>query len=220
LDFEVTVKKTGLFNVKILGAVGVDSSEWGRFVQGIIHKEVSNSPLFPWPGDVTKPFAKLGVATLVTPQWVLTEDKVLGIKYRGTIEFDAKAVAATNHTEATVGARVVLRTATVDTPLGNLNVEYTPIGAFGRGFIRYNDGSEGVRFGVEGGVSSALMLKVGRLGIGIEGQITAGTDPAKQTNNPAGSAPVLNPLSSQACVSTGGPKGHHGVGRVILSWTF
>lgn len=219
LDFEVTVQKTGLVNVKILSSVGVDSSEWGRFVQDFIHKKISGSPLFPWPRDVTKPFAEVGAAALVTPQWVLTQDTVLGFKYHGKIEFDAKAVAGTHRTEATVGARVVLRTATIDTPLGNLNLEFTT-GAFGRGFMRYNNGSEGVRFGIEVGGSSSFMLKVGSLGIGVEGQITASTDPALQTNNPAGSAPLLNPLSSLAGEPTGGPKGHHGLGRVIMSWTF
>ena len=220
LDFEVTVLKKGHINVAILGSVGVDSSEWGRFVQGVIHKEVSGSPLFPWPRDVTKPFAEVGVAVLVTPQWALTKDEVFGIKYRGTIEFDAKAVTGTHRTEATVGARVVLRLATVNTLLGNLNIEYSPVGVFGRGFMRYNNGSEGVRFGIEGGVSSSIMLKVGSLGIGIESKTTVSTDPALQTSNPAGSAPLLNPLSSLTGEPTGGPKGHHGLGRVILSWTF
>lgn len=222
IDFAVTVKRTGLIKVEILGSVGIDSTEWGKLVQDFIHEKVSNSSLFPWPRDISKPFAEIGVAALVTPKWVLSQGDVIGISYKGSLVFDAKAVMGTHRSQVTAGARVVLSTALVKTKLGNLRAEYSPIGVFGRGFLRYNDGREAGHFGVEGGVTSSFMLKIGRFGIGLEGEITSSTDPAAQTGNPAGSAPVINPLSAKTNKgeTTGGPAGHHGIGRLILTWTF
>ena len=81
IDFTVTVHRTGQVKIDILGAVGVDSSKWGKFVQDAIHEKISNSPLFPWPKDSLKPFAEGGVAVLLTPQKILSDGEVLGISY-------------------------------------------------------------------------------------------------------------------------------------------
>ncbi|MDA1280912.1 MAG: hypothetical protein O3B95_12910 [Chloroflexi bacterium] len=213
VDFEVTTLRTDLVQVRILGRAGVDSTEWGKLVQDYIHKSVSGSPLFPWPRNGLRPFGELGVAALVTPRWVLSQGEVLGVNYTGKIEFDAKLVTGSHWTEATAGARVVLRTATVNTPLGPLSAEYSPFGAFVRGFMRYNDGREEGRFGVEGGAKSSFMLNIGRFGVGLEGIITMSTDPALQTDNAVGSQPLQSPLD-------GGPAGHHGLGRLLLKWDF
>lgn len=213
VDFEVILKKTGSLKVNILGSIGVDSSDWGKLVQGLIHTKISGSPLFPWPKRSTKLFAEIGSVLLLTPKRILYERDFLGLKYNGKIEFDAKAIVGTHRTEAAIGARVVLRTATVSTKIGDLKVEFSPIGGQVNGFVRYNDGRTLGSVGVEGSVNSSFWIKVGNLGLGIVGGITLSTDPSLQTANPAGSAPLLSPLS-------GGPKGHHGVGRVLLSWSF
>ena len=222
IDFTVTVHRTGTLKVDIVGAAGVDSSRWGKFVQDFIHKKVSNSPLFPWPDRSEKLFAEGGAAVLVTPQKALTDGDVYGITYQGKIEFGAKATAGTHRTEATADARFVIRTASVKTPLGDFNAEYSPLGVFGRGFLRYNDGREHSFCGVEGGFTSSAMVRIGRLGIGLSGEITVSTDAALQTDNPAGSRPLLSPLSEPVGSSErlGGPAGHHGTGQIVLTWTF
>lgn len=213
VDFEVILKKTGSLKVNILGSIGVDSSDWGKLVQGLIHTKISDSPLFPWPKRSTKLFAETGLVVLVTPKFLSFQHNFNGLKYNGKIEFDAKAIVGTHRTEAAIGARVVLRTATVSTEIGDLKVEFSPIGGQVNGFARYNDGRTPGCVGVEGSVNSSFWIKVGNLGLGVVGEITSSTDPSLQTANPAGSAPLLTPLS-------GGPKGHHGVGRVLLSWSF
>lgn len=223
IDFTVTALRTGELKVDFKGAVGVDSAKWGKFVQDFIHTKVSNSPLFPWPEkDPPKFFAELGVAALWTPDKVLTSGEVLGIKYEGKLEFGAEASVGTQGPGAGLDARLVLRTATVNSPLGQVSVEYSPLGAFGRGFIRTNDGREGSLAGVEGGFRASAMVKIGRLGIGLSGEITVSTDPALQTDNPAGSHPLLNPLSAPigSGESWGGPAGHHGTGQLVLTWSF
>ncbi len=209
IDFEVIVRKDREIEIKLLGAAGVDSGAWGKLVQDTIHKYVSKSPLFPWKADTLKPFLEAGVAALWKPDMVLSENEVLGLKYKARIEFDAKAITGTHRTEFGAGANIVLRSATVKTGAGDFSVEYTPAGVFARGFARYNDGRPDLRFGVEGGARSSLMLRLGRFGLGLEGELTSSTDPALQTDNPAGSQPLLSPVS-------GGPQGHHGLGRVLL----
>lgn len=213
LDFEVTTHRTDQLKLKILGRAGVDSTEWGKLVQDFIHEKVSDSPVFPWPRGGLKPFVEIGVATTVTPNWLITQGDVLGVNYQGKIEFDAKLVTGTHWTEATAGARIVLRTATVNTALGPLSVEYSPFGGFVRGYARYNDGREEGHFGIERGVSSSLMLRIGRFGTGLEGVITVSDDPSLQTGNEAGTDPLLSPLD-------GGPAGHHGLGRLMMQWMF
>ena len=223
IDFEVTVARTGELKVDVKGSAGVDSAKWGKLVQDFIHTKVSNSPLFPWPEkDPPKFFAEMGVAMLYTPQKVLTSGDVLGITYEGKIEIGGEVNVGTQGPSAGMDARVVVRTATVRSPLGNVSVEYSPIGAFGRGFIRTNDGREGSLAGVEGGFRSSAMVKIGRLGIGLTGEITVSTDPALQTGNPAGSRPLLNPLSAPigSDLQLGGPAGHHGTGQLVLTWSF
>ena len=220
IDFEVTFVRKGTIKVDFLGSVGIDSSEWGKFVQDNIHKHVSNSPLFPWPRDNLKPFAEAGIAALYKPEWVLSQDEVLGLKYKGSIQFDTKAVTGTHRTEITAGAKFILSTTAVSTPIGTFSVEYSPIGGFVRGFSRYNDGRTDGIFGVEGGVNNYVMINLGKLGIGLSGEITMSTDPSLQTDNPAGSGPLLNPLTIMKMANIGGPKGHHGTGQVFLRWTF
>lgn len=213
IDFEVTLKRKGHIKVDFLGAVGIDSTQWGKFVQDNIHKHISDSPLFPWPKDSIKPFAEAGIAALYKPEWVLSKNEVLGLKYSGSIQFDAKAVTGTHRTEATAGAKFILSTTAVSTALGTFHVEYSPVGGFARGFARYNDGRTDGKLGVEAGVNSHLMLNLGKIGVGLSGEVTMSTDPSLQTDNPAGSGPLLNPL-------TGAPKGHHGTGQVFVRWSF
>lgn len=223
IDFTVTALRTGGIKVDFKGAAGIDSAKWGKFVQDFIHTKVSDSPLFPWPEkDPPKFFAEMGVAALWTPQKVLSSGDVAGIKYEGKIEFGAEATVGTQGPSAGLDARLVLRTATVNSPMGQVSVEYSPIGAFARGFIRGNDGREGSLAGVEGGFRASAMLKIGRLGVGLTGEITASTDPALQTGNPAGSHPLLNPLSAPigSGEQWGGPAGHHGSGQLVLTWSF
>lgn len=223
IDFEVTVAKTGELKVNFKGSAGIDSAKWGKFVQDFIHTKVSNSPLFPWPEkDPPKFFAEMGLATLYTPQKVLTNGDVFGIAYEGKLEFGGDVTVGTQGPSAGLDARVVVRTATVRSPLGNVSVEYSPLGVFGRGFIRSNDGREGSFSGVEGGFRASALVKIGRLGIGLTGEITVSTDPALQTGNPAGSHPLLNPLSAPigSDLQLGGPAGHHGTGQLVLTWDF
>ena len=91
----------------------------------------------------------------------------------------------------------MIRTAKVKTSLGDVSAEYSPIGAFARGFLRYSDGRTSDFAGVEGGLSTSAMVQIGRLGIGLKGDITVSSDRASQTGNPAGSPPLLSPLSEQ-----------------------
>jgi hypothetical protein len=182
---------------------------------------VSNSPLLPWPKDSTKLFAQGGVAVLLTPDLVLGKGEVYGWAYQGTIELGGSATAGTHRTEGTVEARYVIRTAKVKTPVGDFAVEWSPIGVIGRAFLRYNDGREEGFAGVEGALTTGLMVRLGRLGIGIGGQMLVSTDPALQTPVGAGSRPVLSPLKEiLGQAPLGGPAGHHGSGSIVLTWEF
>jgi len=222
IDFAVTVARKGPLKVDVLGAVGIDSTAWGQFVQDFIHKKVSNSPLLPWPKQPAKPFAELGVEALLTPDTILNRGDAYGISYEGKIELDGKLIGGTHRTEASVGARYVIRTAKVNTPFGQVSAEYSPLGAFARGFLRYNDGRETSISGVEGGLTSSAMVHIGRLGIGLKGEITVSSDAALQTGNSAGSRPVLSPLQEAlgSPERLGGPAGHHGVGQAVITWSF
>jgi hypothetical protein len=159
-------------------------------------------------------FAEGGAAVLVSPQKALNEDKCESISYQGKIGFGGKLTAGTHKTEATVNARYVIRATRVKTLLGTFNAEFSPVGVFGRGFVRYADGRETGLAGFEGGGRVNAMANIGRLGIGLAGEITVSTDPALKTDNPAGSTPLL------WLPGLGGPAGHHGSGRVLLTWTF
>jgi hypothetical protein len=223
IDFTVTAARTGELKVDFKGAAGIDSAKWGKFVQDFIHKKVSNSPLFPWPeNDPPKFFSEMGVAVLVTPQKALTSGEALGITYEGKIEFGGDVTLGTQGPRSGLDARFVIRTATVNSPLGKISAEYSPMGVFGRAFLRFNDGREGSLAGVEGGFRASALVQVGRLGIGLTGEITVSTDPALQTPNPAGSAPLLNPLAAPlgSDLQLGGPAGPHGVGQLVLTWSF
>jgi hypothetical protein len=221
IDFAVTVHRTGTLKVDVTGSAGVDSSKWGKFVQDFIHTKVSNSPLFPWPKDSTKLYAQGGMAVLLTPNLVLNKDQVYGIAYAGTIELGGSVTAGTHRTEASAEARYVIRTAKAKTPLGDFSLEVSPIGAIGRAFLRYNDGREEGFAGVEGALTTSVMVQLGRLGIGLSGQILVSTDPALNTPNAAGSRPVLSPLKEiPGQEPLGGPAGHHGSGSLVLRWEF
>lgn len=223
IDFTVTVARSGELKVDFRGAAGIDSAKWGKFVQDFIHTKVSNSPLFPWPEkDPPKFFSEMGVAVLVTPQKVLTSGEALGITYEGKIEFGGDVAVGTQGPKSGLDARLVVRTATVNSPLGKISAEYSPIGVFGRAFLRLNDGRESSLAGVEGGVRASAMVQIGRLGIGLTGEIAVSTDPALQTGLPAGSRPLLNPLSAPvgSGLDLGGPAGHHGTGQLVLTWSF
>jgi hypothetical protein len=213
VDFTVTVQRSGTLQVDITGAIGVDSHRWGKFVQDTIHTTVVSSPLLPWTKDRDKLFAQAGAEVLWTPEKVLKEGDVLGISYSGKIEFGGKLTTGTHRTEGTVEARYVIRTASVKTPFGDISAEYSPLGGFARGFMRYNDGRTVGLAGVESGLNTNVMVTIGRLGIGLGGEITVSTDPALQTPNAAGSGPLLSPIN-------GGPAGHHGKGQVVLTWRF
>lgn len=217
LDFEVSAYKSNKIQVKILGSLGVDSSEWGKLVQDFIHKQISNSPVFPWPKGKLKLFAEIGGKVKFVPlKTIFGYSEFMGIKYHGKMEFDAKIITGTHRTETTLGTRIVLTQIVSKTSLGEVRVEYSA-GVFVRGFFRYNDGRRKMISGFEGGTELSLMFKIGRLGIGLAGTMTSSQDPALQTNNSAGSSPVINkfPVGFR-----GGPAGHHGVGKAFLSWSF
>jgi hypothetical protein len=142
----------------------------------------------------------------------LMTDDFAGLEYRGHLEIDAAALTGTRRTEGTLRAKFVIRTAKVYTPVGPISVEYSPVGALVRGFVRYNDGREEVLAGVEAGVNSSIMVNMGNVGLGLQGEAVISTDPAFQTGNPAGSHP--------AALHYGMPAGHHGTGQLILKMSF
>jgi hypothetical protein len=223
IDVGVTVSRTGSSSVEILGSVGVDSREWGELVQGIIHRKVSDSPIFPWPSG-TKPLVEGGV------RWNksindLTRDSFAGLKYTGRLELGAGALTGTRRTEAGADARFVIRTGEVQTPAGAISFEISPLGVFARGFVRYNDGRAAPIGGVEGGATASFMVNMGRVGLGLQGQTTVSTDPAFQTGQAAGDhaaglgqSPVVG--KDQAGNPYGPPAGAHGTGQVILKFAF
>jgi len=184
IDVGVTVSRTGSSSVEILGSAGVDSREWGELVQGIIHRKVSNSPIFPWPSG-TKPLLEGGIRWNRTIN-DLTQDNFAGLKYTGRLELGATALTGTRRTEAGAEARFVIRTGTVHTGAGDISFEISPLGVFARGFARYNDGRESPIAGVEGGATAGFMVNVGHVGLGLQGQTTVSTDPAFQTGQAAG----------------------------------
>jgi hypothetical protein len=220
-EIGVTVSRSRKSRVEILVRGGIDSREWGKFVQDIIHKYVSHSPLFPWPSG-TKPLLEGGV------NWHHTIDDLYskefaGLKYRGRIELEANALTGTRRSEGTMQARFVIRTAEVQTPAGPISVEFSPAGALVRGFVRYNDGREEPLAGVEAGVNSSLMVNIGRVGIGLRGEAIVSSDPAFQTGTEAGSHPTALKASPFVGSEGGGygmPAGHHGTGQLIfkLEW--
>jgi hypothetical protein len=211
LDVGVTVHRNGQTSVEVFGSAGVDSQAWGKLVQDTIHTKISNSPLFPWPTG-TKPLAELGVAGHQTLDR-LTSGDFRGLEYTGRLEFDESAVVGTRRTEGSLRARFVLRTAELRTPLGPIWLEVSPLGGLVRGFIRYNDGRVAALKGLEAGTSHSFMVNLGRVGLGLAGEMLLSTDPAFQTDVPAGAHPALAP---QVGWVESGPAGHHGVGQVIF----
>lgn len=218
IDIGVTVSRTGTSKVDFILAVGVDSREWGKFLQDTIHEKVSNSPLFPWPSG-TKPLIEGGVTWNRTIN-DLTSGEFAGLQYTGRLEIDAKAITGTRRTEGTISAKYVIRTAKVHTPVGAIYVEFSPVGALARAFVRYNDGREGVLPGVEGGVNSSVMVNIGRVGLGLVGEAIMSTDPAAQTGNVAGTHPPALKASPFVGEGYGMPTGHHGTGQLILKFEF
>ena len=223
IDLGVTVSRTGTSSVEIFGSVGVDSREWGELVQGIIHRKVSDSPIFPWPSG-TKPLLEGGLKWNKTIN-DLTQESFAGLHYTGRLELGASALTGTRRTEAGADARFVIRTGKVHTPAGAISFEISPLGLFTRGFVRYNDGRESPIAGVEGGATASFMVNVGNVGIGLQGQTTLSTDPAFQTDRQAGDHPLG--LSQSPIVGTdqsgnpfGPPAGAHGTGQLILKFAF
>lgn len=220
-DIGVTVSRSRKSRVEILLRGGIDSREWGKVVQDFIHQHISHSPLFPWPTG-TKPLVEGGV------NWHHSIDNLYskefaGLKYRGRLELEANAITGTRRSEGTMQARFVIRTAEVQTPVGPISVEFSPVGALVRGFVRYNDGREAPLPGVEAGVNSSLMVNIGRVGIGLRGEAILSTDPAFQTGTDAGSHPTALKASPFVGSDGGGygmPAGHHGSGQLIfkLEW--
>ena len=219
LDFEVTLLKNRHLKVALDGRVGMDYAKWGKLVQDAIHIHVSNSPLFPWPDQGPKPFVQMGAsANLVTPNLAILKTDVYGINFNGRLEFDASVQTGTHRTEAEAGAKVVIRSAAMKTRWGDVRLEYSPIGVFGRGFIRYGDGRPNVTMGAEWGIQKQLMIKLGGVGVGLYGKTTMSTDPSLQTDLPAGSSPVLNPFPNTVDgPSLGGPRGAFHEGGLMIS---
>jgi hypothetical protein len=211
LDLGVTVHRSGGTTVEVSGLAGLDSAEWGKLVQDTIHTKVSGSPLFPWPTG-TKPLAELGVAGRQTLDEIMRSD-FRGLAYTGRLEFDESLVTGTRHTEGSLRARFVVRTAALRTPLGTMSLEFSPMGVLARAFLRYNDGRVATLAGVEAGISSALMVNLGRVGLGVAGEMLLSTDPAFQTPLEAGSHPAVAPAAGWL---SSGPAGHHGVGQLIF----
>ena len=223
IDVGVTVSRSGSSSVELLGSVGVDSREWGELVQGIIHREVSDSPIFPWPSG-SRPLLEGGIRWNRTIN-ELTQGEFAGLRYTGRLELGAGAVTGTRRTEAGADARFVIRTANLHTPVGAISFEVSPIGLFTRGFLRYNDGREAPLAGVEGGVTGGFMVNIGRVGVGLQGAWTASTDPAFQTGLPAGEHPpglAASPTvgTDQAGNPYGMPAGAHPSGQLILKFAF
>jgi hypothetical protein len=215
LDVGVTVHRHGPASVEVFGSAGVDSQAWGKLVQDTIHSKISNSPLFPWPTG-TKPLAELGVAGHQTLDR-LTSGDFRGLTYTGRLEFEESAVVGTRRTEGSLRARFVLETAELRTPLGPLWLEVSPLGGLVRGFIRYHDGRVATLEGLEAGVSYSFMVNLGKVGLGLAGEMLMSTDPAFQSGLPAGAHPALSP---QVGWVESGPAGHHGVGQVIFRLAF
>ena len=218
IDVGITVARSGSSKLDFILAAGVDSLELGEAIQDLIHEQLSNSPVFPWPSG-TKPLLEGGVQFNKTIN-ELTKENFAGLSYTGRLELDASVLTGTRRTEATAGARFVIRTAKVHTPAGAISVEFSPLGAFARGFVRYNDGREGVLGGVEGGVNASLMLNVGRLGVGLRGEGMVSSDPAFQTGLAAGAHPTALKASPFVGEDYGLPAGAHGTGQLILKFEF
>jgi hypothetical protein len=214
VDVGVTVASSGSSRTDFVLAAGIDSPDWGKFVQDIIHEKISNSPLFPWPSG-TKPLLEGGLRWNRTID-ELTSASFAGLSYTGRLELDAAMITGTRRTETTVGARFVIRTAKVHTGMGAIWAEFSPLGALARGFVRYNDGREAVLPGIEAGVNSSLMVNVGRIGIGVRGEAILSSDPAGQTGLEAGTHPTALEGSPLAGEGYGMPAGHHGTGQLIL----
>lgn len=218
VDVGVTVLRSGGSVVDFVASAGVDSREWGKLIQDFIHEKVSNSPLFPWPSG-TKPLVEGGIIWRHTIE-DLTKQSFAGLSYTGRLELDAAALTGTRRSEATVGARFVIRTEKVRTSTGDIWVEFSPVGAFARGFVRYNDGREQSLAGAEVGVNSSIMINFGRFGLGLRGEAMSSSDPAFQTAAEAGSHPTAFKASPLVGQGYGMPAGHHGTGQLIFKISF
>lgn len=217
-DVGVTVSRSGSSSVEVFFSAGLDSRRLGEIVQDKIHEDVSNSPVFPWPSG-TKPIAEGGIDWNHTIN-DLTSGDFYGLSYRGSLEIDAQALGGTRRTEAEIGARYVITSAEVKTPLGPLSVEFSPIGAVMRGFMRYNDGRPEVAIGAEAGVNASFMVNLGNVGLGITGEAISSTDPAFQTDLPAGTHPTALQGSPLVGEGYGMPAAHHGTGQLVLKISF
>jgi len=228
-DIEVTAKAGKVTNITYLRA-GIDSARWGKIIQDPIHKHLSDSPLFPWPANQgTKLFAELGYSLSKTTNYLYDSAVPIGdidLKYRGRIEFEGGVIVGSRRMELDCVVRFLIDTATLNTPLGQLKVTASPVGVFGKTFVRYNDGREKPIVGVEGGLKNSITARLGRYELSVSGKLTSSTDPAYQTNLPNGSAPSsIGPnlfpskhmaLKSQPNENYGWIKGHHGLATITF----
>jgi len=196
------VSKEGRITTEVSGAVGANVQEAGKLAQDFIHRNISNSPLFPWPRGTT-PFAELGVGKTLTVQDVLGRHEFDNhLEWRGRLELGWDAVTGTRRTEATVKGTFVLESAIWHTELGDFHLEWS-LGGMGRAFMRYNDGRTSTEMGVEAGFNTSVMVTRGRLGLGLQGEDLFSTDPAFRTGLPAGREPAAFAATPLSAVQTG-----------------
>ncbi|GLP69863.1 hypothetical protein TUSST3_64840 [Streptomyces sp. TUS-ST3] len=215
MDVGVTVAKGGFGSVELGLTAGVDSGAWGKLVQNFIHTKISDSPIFPWPTHA-KPLVEAGVTWRHTLNEI-TSGEFQGLHYTGRIEIDASMVAGTRRTEGDLSARFVVRTTEIHTPLGLISLEFSPLGVLGRAFLRYNDGRMSPLAGGEAAVNSSIMVNLGRVGLGLLGEMLLSSDPAFQTGVEAGTHPTV---TQAVGVVESGPAGHHGTGQLVLRISF
>jgi hypothetical protein len=222
------VGKEGRVTTEVSGSVGANVQEAGKLAQDFIHRNISNSPLFPWPKG-TSPFGELGVGQTLTIQDVAGRHEFANhLEWRGRLELGWDAVVGTRRSEATVRGTFVLESAIWQTELGDFHLEWA-LGGMGRAFMRYNDGRTSTVMGVEAGFNTSVMITRGRLGLGLQGEDLFSTDPAFRTGLGAGKEPAAFGATPLSAVQTGvGPRdlklgfpsGWYGTGQIIIRWSF
>lgn len=220
IDFEVRVSKSKQITIDLIAQVGIDSARWGKFIQDFVHKHISNSPLFPWPEDVIKFYAQGGAVLQVTPKWMEGQAEFLGIQYNGKLVFSGKFETGTHDTELSAGVSYQIQSAKYNLLGYTVRLEAS-MGVEGRAFIRKNHGIENDSKGVELNVSKKIMVRMGKIGIGLGGNILFSQDPSFQTDNKSGTHPLINPMPQViGGEPTGGSLGHHGEGHILLEYRF
>ena len=222
-----TVKKDGRTTTDVYFAAGANVEEAGKMAQDFIHKNVSNSPLFPWPKG-SRPFVEWSLGKTLTIQDIGGRHEFQNhLEWNGRLELGWEALTGTRRTEAAVRGTFFLESAVWHTEVGDLHLEWT-LGGVGRAFMRYSDGRTGTDSGVEAGFNTSVMINRGRLGLGIQGEEIFSTDPAFRTGLGAGREPAAfgaTPLSGVSTgvapdVKLGFPSGWFGTGQIIIRWSF